>query len=82
MVWVAEPYRPPGVAFVYPIPFLWRVDPYRVVGSGFSRWDLAAAALAAAGASVVASVLWCEPSSKALTPWEAAVALYREPSGG
>jgi hypothetical protein len=61
MVWVAEPYRAPGlVAEVAPIPFLWWIDPYRVVGSGFPPWDVAAAAVVAVVAVVAAAVLWRE----------------------
>jgi hypothetical protein len=50
--------RSPGLEPAYPVPFLWRTDPYRVVGSGFSPWDVAAAALAVAVAVAAAAALW------------------------
>lgn len=62
MVWVAAPYRSPGVVANYQIWFLPFVDPYRVVGSGYSAWDIAAAALVAVAAVVAAAALWFERS--------------------
>ena len=64
MVWVAWPYRPPGVVANYPIWFLPYVDPYRIVGSGFSAWDLAAGALVAVVAAAVGALLWYDRSPR------------------
>jgi hypothetical protein len=57
---VMPSYRPPGLKATYPILFLWRTDPYRVVGSGLSSWDLAAAAVGVMVALVAAAALWYE----------------------